>query len=100
MNRLLLKLAIVAMIASLFSFNLTVAQVAPPEKKAARVELTEGPALESAREDLAIVRWTSNNPGGTDDHFGVVYYGTDPRQLNQTAKSHVRLNQEHPETIF
>jgi hypothetical protein len=49
---------------------------------------------------LAIIRWTSNNPGGTDEHFGLVHYGTDPNHLDQTAKSHVRLNQNHPDTIF
>ncbi len=92
MNRLLPKLAIAAAIGSLLSFNVSVAHVLPPAKKAVRVEIIEGPALESARDDLAIVRWTSNNPGGTDDHFGVVHYGTDPKKLSQMAKSHIRLN--------
>ena len=100
MHRLLPKLAIAAAIGSLLSSNLTVAQVDPPARKAVRVQITKGPALESARDDLAIIRWTSNNPGGTDDHFGVVYFGTDPKELSQTAKSHIRLNRAHPETIF
>ena len=100
MNRLLPKLAIAATIGSLLCSNITVAQVVPPAKKAERVEITKGPALESARDDLAIIRWTSNNPGGTDDHFAVVYYGTDPKELSQMAKSHIRLNRAHPETIF
>jgi hypothetical protein len=56
--------------------------------------------LESAKYGVAIIRWTSNNPGGTDEHFGVVHYGTDPKDLNQMAKSHNRLNRGHPETIF
>jgi hypothetical protein len=30
----------------------------------------------------------------------VVYYGTDLKALSRTAKSHVRLNRSHPETIF
>src|SRR3954452_7269962 len=100
MNRLFPKLAIAATIGSLLSANPTVAQGVPPAKKAVRVEITQGPALESARDDLAIIRWISNNPGGTDDHFGVVYYGTDPKELSQTAKSHIRINRAHPETIF
>lgn len=79
MNGLLLKLAITATVGSLLSANPTVAQVLPSAKKAERVEITKGPALEGAREDIAIVRWTTNNPGGTDIHFGVVYYGTDPK---------------------
>ena len=44
--------------------------------------------------------WTSNNPGGSDEHFGVVHYGTDRKEISQTAKSHIRLNQNHPYTVF
>jgi phosphodiesterase/alkaline phosphatase D-like protein len=33
-------------------------------------------------------------------HYGIVRYGTDPKDLSQTAKSPLRLNQGHPETIF
>jgi len=29
-----------------------------------------------------------------------VHYGTDPEDLSQTAKGHIRLNRTHPETIF
>jgi phosphodiesterase/alkaline phosphatase D-like protein len=100
MNRLLLKLAIIATIGSLLSFNPTSAQILPPQKRAQRVEITQGPALESAHDDLAIVRWTTTNPRGDDEHFGVVRYGTDPEDLSQTAKGHIRLNRAHPETIF
>jgi hypothetical protein len=39
-------------------------------------------------------------PGGDDEHFGIVHYGTDPGDLSQTAKSHIRLNRNHPESIF
>jgi len=53
-----------------------------------------------AHDDLAIIRWTMSNPGGSDDHFGVVRYGTDPEDLRQRAESHIRLNPAHPETIF
>ena len=35
-----------------------------------------------------------------DEHYGVVHYGTDPEDLNQTAKSPIRLNRAHRETIF
>ena len=114
MNRLLLKLAITVAVSLLSSIS-TVAQAQHPQtprvrlppveepspaKKAARVAISQGPALELARDDLAIVRWTTNNPGGTDDHFAVAYYGTDPEDLSQMAKSHIRLNRSHPETIF
>jgi Purple acid Phosphatase, N-terminal domain len=56
--------------------------------------------LAYADDHSAIIRWTSNNPGGSDEHFGVVHYGTNPKELNQTAKSHIRLNQNHPTTVF
>jgi phosphodiesterase/alkaline phosphatase D-like protein len=100
MTRLLLKLALTAAVASLLASTPTIAQVPPPAKKPPRVEITQGPALEGAREDFAIIRWTTNNPGGTDVHFGVVYYGTDPNDLSQMAKSPIRINRGHTETTF
>jgi phosphodiesterase/alkaline phosphatase D-like protein len=100
MSSLLLKLAITATVCTLLSSNPTAAQTLPPMKRAERVEITKGPALEAARDDLAIIRWTTNNPGGTDVHFAVVQYGTDPEGLSQTAKSQIRINRGHPETIF
>lgn len=100
MNRELLTLAITVLGGSLLFSNPTVAQVLPPAEKAARVRITQGPALESAWDNWAIIRWTSNNPGGTDEHWGVVHYGTDRKNLSRMAKSHIRLNQNHPDTIF
>jgi hypothetical protein len=99
MNRLL-KLGITAAVGSLFSSNPTTAQNPPPAPKAVHVEITTGPELESANSWFAIVRWTTNNPGGDDDHLAIVHYGTDPEELSQTAKNHIRLNQGHRETIF
>ncbi len=64
------------------------------------MQITEGPALELFRNNEAIIRWTSNNPGGTDEHYGLVKYGTDSHNLNLTAKGHIRLNQTHPYTVF
>jgi purple acid phosphatase-like protein len=78
----------------------TANDIPPPAGRAARVHITEGPALELFRDNEAIIRWTSNNPGGTDEHFGFVKYGTDPHNLNLKAKSHIRLNQNHPYTVF
>jgi len=49
---------------------------------------------------VTIIRWTTNNPGGSDVHYGVVHYGTDPKELSQTAQNPIRLNQSHPETTF
>jgi hypothetical protein len=94
------KLAIVALVGGVLSSSPAVAQILPPAKKAEHVKIIKGPALELALDDLAIVRWTSTNPGGDDEHFAVAHYGTDSSDLSQTAKSHIRLNQTHPETIF
>jgi phosphodiesterase/alkaline phosphatase D-like protein len=72
----------------------------PPASKASRVRISQGPALESADGTSAIITWTSNNPGGSDEHYGVVHYGTNPKKLDRIAKSHIRLNQNHAYTVF
>ena len=100
MNRLLLTLAITTTVGSLLSSNPAAAQVLPPAKRAERVEITKGPELELATDHLTIIRWTTNNPGGSDVHYGIVHYGTDPKDLSQTAKSPLRVNQGHPSTMF
>src|ERR1700730_18327672 len=73
-------------------------KILPPAKEAERVRITEGPAIESATRNWMIIKWTSNTPGGSDEHFGVVHYGSDPGHLSQTAQSPVRLNQNHAST--
>ena len=108
MDKLLLRLAIAITLGGL-SLGPAIAQnytpyqpgpILPAANQAAHVEIVQGPVLEFARDDLAIIRWTTNNPGGSDDHFAVIQYGTDPANLSQTAKSHIRLNRGHPQTIF
>ena len=54
----------------------------------------------SATNHLTIIRWTTNNAGGSDVHYGIVHYGTDPQDLGQTAKNPIRLNQGHRYTTF
>ena len=100
MHRLLLQLAITAAVGSLLSSSPAAAQVLPPAKRAERVEITKAPELELATDHLTIIRWTTNNPGGSDVHYGIVHYGTDPKDLSQTAKSSLRVNQGHPSTVF
>jgi hypothetical protein len=100
MNRVVVKLAITAAAGSVLCSSQIGAQNPPPQKPAEHVEITKGPGLEVAHDDLAIIRWTTTNPGGDDDHWAVAHYGTDPNDLSQTAKNHIRLNQSHPETIF
>ena len=60
----------------------------------------KGLSSNRSKDNDAIITWTSNNPGGSDQHFGVVHYGTDPNHLSETAKSPIRLNQNHSYTVF
>jgi hypothetical protein len=100
MNKLLLKLAITAAAGCLLASHPVSAQVSPTTQKAARVRITQGPEIELSKEFLTIIRWTTNNPGGSPEHYGVIHYGTDPKNLSQTAKNPIRLNPDQPSTVF
>src|SRR4030081_1257651 len=99
-NRLLLKSALIGMICGLFYLVPAATQESPTTRKAASVRITQGPEIERADSYLTIIRWTSNNPGGAPEHEGVVHYGTDPKELTETAKSPIRLNPGHSYTVF
>jgi hypothetical protein len=99
-NKLVLRLAITAAAGSLVFSNPMIAQESPTTPKAARVRITQGPEVELAKLHLTIIRWTTNNPGGSPVHYGVVHYGTDPKNLSETAKNPIRLNPYHPSSIF
>jgi phosphodiesterase/alkaline phosphatase D-like protein len=107
MNRVQTKL-LLAVAASLLFSNSLIAQtnpytpktVLPPATKASRVKITQGPEPELVRNNWAIITWQTNNPGGTDQHNGIVHFGTSPDNLTQTAKSPIHLNREHPDTTF
>ena len=94
MSRVLAILAISVLSGSLW------AQVSPTTPEAPQVRIIEGPRIELAREYLTIISWTTNNPGGSPVHHGVVRYGTDPNRLIETAKSPIRLNPDHSTTVF
>jgi hypothetical protein len=70
MNRVLLTLAVIGG-GSLLSPSGASAQLLPPAAKTTHVQITQGPELELANGYLTIIRWTTNNPGGSDEHFGV-----------------------------
>jgi phosphodiesterase/alkaline phosphatase D-like protein len=99
MHKLFRKLAIAAVVGLLLS-NPISAQVSRTTPKTARVSITQGPEVELAKEHLTIIRWTTNNPGGSPVHYGIVQYGTDPKNLSQTAKNPIRLNPSHSSTVF
>jgi len=100
MNKLLLKVVMVVTVGSLLYSTPARTQVSPTTNKVARVRITQGPEIERADPDFAIIRWTSNNPGGSPEHYGIVRYGTNPTKLNQTAKSPIRLNPGLSYTVF
>ena len=76
------------------------AQESPTTTKAAQVRILQGPKVELAKEHLTILNWTTNNPGGSPVHYGVVHYGRAPKSLTKTAKSPIRFNSGHASTVF
>ena len=100
MWRLVIKLATAAAAGGILHSVPAAPQVSATIEKAAHVRITQGPEIERADPDFAIVRWISNNPGGSTEHYGVVHHGTDPTKLDQTAKSPIRPNTAHSYTVF
>jgi phosphodiesterase/alkaline phosphatase D-like protein len=96
----MVRLALAATVASLLSASPAFSQVSPTTKRAAKVQITTGPVLERTDPDFAIIRWTTNNPGGSPVHFGIVRYGTDPKALETLAKSPIRLRPSDSSTTF
>jgi hypothetical protein len=76
------------------------AQESPTTPRAERVRISEGPEVPLAGGYLTVIRWTVNNPGGLPVHYGIVHYGTDRKNLNQTAKNPIRLNPYHSSSVF
>src|SRR5260221_4762483 len=89
MNKVLLTLSMMVLSGSLL------AQESPITPRAERVQISEGPEVPLVGGYLTVIRWTVNNPGGLP-----VHYGTDPKNLSQTAKNPIRLNPYHPSTVF
>ena len=94
MNKVLLTLSIMALSGNLL------AQESPTTPKAARVQIIQGPEIAVAKDLFTAIRWTTNNPGGSPVHYGVVHYGTDPKDLSQTAKNPIRLDPSRSSTVF
>ena len=93
MNKVLLTLSIMVLSGSLL------AQESPTTPKAARLQIIQGPEIALASW-FTVIRWTTNNPGGSPVHYGIVHYGTGPKDLSQTAKNPIRLNPYHSSTVF
>jgi len=91
MSRLLLFVIAVSVSIPIFSAQ-GASQQRQADKKAARMQIIKGPALESATDNSAIIRWTTNTGSSLIEH-SVVHYGTDPKKLNRRAESPNRWNQ-------
>ncbi|HKC00538.1 MAG TPA: fibronectin type III domain-containing protein [Terriglobales bacterium] len=91
MSRLLLFVIAVSVSIPICSIQ-TASQLRPAGKKAARMLIIKGPALESATDKSAIIRWTTNT-GRSLIERSVVHYGTDPKNLDRRAESTNRWNQ-------
>jgi phosphodiesterase/alkaline phosphatase D-like protein len=100
MRRLILAFALVVAFACLSLLDFPAARVVAAASTHNVAQITAGPELESTNESMAIIRWTTTNPGGTDLHYGIVHYGTEAMNLSQVAKSPNRRNPSHPDMIF
>jgi phosphodiesterase/alkaline phosphatase D-like protein len=98
MNRLIPTL-IIAFAVNILIFPVQTASQEPSaRRKAARIRIIKGPALESATDNSAIIRWTTNTGSGLIER-SVVHYGTDRKSLNRRADSLNRWNQNLPSMI-
>ena len=98
MKRLFLISAMAFAVSILIFSVQTASPQGPAGKEAARMRIIKGPALESATDNSAIISWTTNT-GSTLIEHSLVHYGTDPKNLNRTAKSLNRWNQNLPYMI-
>jgi hypothetical protein len=99
MNKVVLALLMVAVAVSMLILSFqTASRQRPASKKAASMQIINGPALESATDNSAIIRWTTNTGAGLIER-SVVHYGTDPKNLDRKADSLNRWNQNLPSMI-
>ncbi len=98
MSRLLLSVAITVWVSILTLPAQTVSQQPPADKKAARMQIIEGPVLESTTHNSAIIRWKTNTGRSVIEH-SVVHYGTHPKELSSKAESINRWNRNLPYMI-
>jgi phosphodiesterase/alkaline phosphatase D-like protein len=100
MTPLVRTVAIVVVVNSLIASQPAAAQQRAAASGSERRQIVLGPALESATDERAIIRWTVNGGGGTATHYGIVRYGTDPKRLDRTAKSPNRWNRSMPDMTY
>jgi len=96
--RRLLSIAITLSVSILIFSSQTVSQQPRAGKKVSRMQVVEGPVLESATHNSAIIRWKTNTGMSLIEH-SVVHYGTDPKDLSTKAESQNRWNRNLPYMI-
>lgn len=100
MRTFILTSASAAIVACLIVLHFPVDQVIAAAPRHDTVQITAGPEIETVHDTLAIIRWTTTNPGETALHYGIVHYGTDATNLSRIAASPNRRNPSHPDMIF
>jgi hypothetical protein len=85
---------------SLIAFPPAAAQSRAAGSGSGRGQIITGPALESSTHNTAIIRWTANTGRGTAKHYGIVRYGLNAGNLDQTATSPIKRNQSLPNTTY
>ena len=93
-----LSFAITVWVSVLIFSVQAVSQQPPAGKKVGRMQIIEGPVLESATHNSAIVRWKTNTGSSLIEH-SLVHYGTDPKDLSSKAESLNRWNRNLPYMI-
>lgn len=62
--------------------------------------IIDGPTVERATANSAIITWTTKNPAGTDLRYAIAHFGTSRENLREIAKSPNRRNRSHAEMTF
>jgi hypothetical protein len=96
----LLTVAITVVVNNLIAPQASAAQQRHVGHGSERRRIVTRPALESTTHNTAIIRWTANTRGGTAKHYGIVRYGTNPENLDQTARSPNKWNQSLPNMTY
>ena len=71
-----------------------------PTATEAADNIIDGPRVERATANSAIISWTTKNPGGTNLQYAIAHYGTTSQNLAEIAKSPNRRNRSHSEMTF
>lgn len=79
---------------------IAVASLLFPAATEAADSIIDGPTVERATANSAIISWTTRNPGGTNLHYAIAHYGTTSQNLAEIAKSPNRRNRSHAEMTF